>query len=173
MRWLLVAVLLLVPSVTFAAKPLRLELGGSSGLPGRDPYDAVGLRVGLLHQPWEHLGFAVDVHHFFLDRPEFGKGLHSYDVATASVRVSGAIGPVRLFLAPGLGLAFGRYVTGDINLNDRHEVGLGVGLRTGVEVTVAEHIVVGTAAHMLVSLINPEYGPEANLGVELYGAYQF
>jgi hypothetical protein len=176
MRWpgfVLLLVVVLVPSVSFAGKPLRLELGASSGMPGRAPEDAVGLRVGLLHQPWEHVGFAFDVHHFFLGRLDDSRGLHSYDTATVSVRVSGAIGPVRLFFAPGAGLAFGRYVTGDTTEYARTEIGLGVALRAGAEVAVAEHFVVGTAAHMLVSLLDPEWGPEGNLGVELYGACQF
>jgi len=175
MRWLVVAFVLLVPSVTFAAAPFRLELGGSVGLASGDPDRApAGVRVGVLHQRWSHVGFGFDLHHFFLDGPLQGRyGLYSYDAGMLSVRVSGGVGPVRLFLAPGLGLACGHYITGDIPSYDRLELGLGFGLRTGLEVLLGEHFVVGTAAHFLISSLDMEYGPEGNLGVELYGAYRF
>jgi hypothetical protein len=186
MRWLAVVLVLLVPSVTFAAGPpeagpppeasgWRLELGGSVGLPSGDlgGRDAHGVHAGALYQAWRYHGFSFEAYHYFLDVPEFGHGLHTYDLVTASARLTAPIGRVRLFLAPGAGVAIGRYVTGDLHDYDRVEQGLALALRSGVEVAIDRHFVVGTAAHFMLSVLDGEYGPEGNLGVELYGCYQF
>jgi hypothetical protein len=180
MRWSfapVLAVLLLVPSVTFAdeapsSQKLQLELGGSLGVGGTAARPD-GLRAGFLYQPWKYAGFSVDVQHFLLDVPEWDHGLHTYDTGTLSLRAVLPIGPVRIFLAPGIGLARGRYLTGDLNLHDRVQTGPAVIVRAGAEASIAKGILVGTAFHAVGSYIDGEWGPEGNAGVDLYAGYRF
>jgi hypothetical protein len=174
-RLIVVLVLLGSTPVALADEPYRAELGASVGLDGStlNGGEASGIRLGGLYRPWRHVGVALDAYHFFLADPHDRHGLYTYNTATLSVRVNGAIGSVELFVAPGAGVAWGRYITGDTETYDRVQKGLGLGLRAGIEVPVARRLVLGTAGHLLVSVLDGAYGPEGNFAVELYGAFRF
>ena len=180
MRWSLVpllAALFLVPSVTFAdeapsSRPLQLELGGSLGAGGVNSVGVPdGIRAGVLYQPWAHLGFVLEVRHLFMDASEYDKGLRSFDAGTLAVRVSGAIGPVTLFFAPGAGLARGIVRDGDLTLYDRVETTPAFSARAGLELPIAKGFVLGTAGYGVVSGLDG--APEGSVGVDLYGAFRF